>query len=185
MGYTSDFTGYVTVEPPLNESEVAFLSKFSGTRRMHRDKGPYYVDNAGFAGQDREDDILDYNRPPEGQPSLWCSWAFAGGDVDPGYAPDVDFGSAIFWDGAEKFYCSSEWMAYIINHFLKPGAVASTSGDPQFKDFTFNHTVNGEISVQGEDAEDVWRIVVEDTVVKVAEGYITYGTPEAVLYEAQ
>ena len=61
MGYTTEFSGSVKIEPPLNEEEIAFLNKFSDTRRMNRRKGPYYVDNAGMAGQDREPDIIDYN----------------------------------------------------------------------------------------------------------------------------
>ena len=47
MGYTTDFSGHVTVEPPLNDVEVAFLSKFAETRRMDREEGPYFVDGPG------------------------------------------------------------------------------------------------------------------------------------------
>ena len=182
MGYTSDFTGHVTIDPPLNEAEVAYLSKFSGTRRMDREKGPYYVDGAGFAGQDRESDILNFNSPPDGQPSLWCSWTYTGAENGEWCVePDAPFGSAMFWNGDEKFYSSAEWMQYIIHHFLKPNAVASTTGDPQFAEFTFNHVLNGEIHVQGEDPADIWKIIVEDNVVKIAEGYVVYGDLEYVL----
>ena len=68
MGYTTDFMGQVSIDPPLNKKEVKFLQKFNKTRRMLRKKGPYYVNNKGFAGQDNEPDIIDYNSPPEGQP---------------------------------------------------------------------------------------------------------------------
>lgn len=36
-------------------------------------------------------------------------------------APD---GTAIQWDGGEKFYASSEWMQYLIKHFFGFNAIA-------------------------------------------------------------
>lgn len=67
MGYTTDFNGEVRVEPPLNKAECEFLEKFAKTRRMDRHRGPYFVEGSGAFGQDREDDIIDYNNPPPGQ----------------------------------------------------------------------------------------------------------------------
>jgi hypothetical protein len=40
-------------------------------------------------------------------------------------------------------------LAYLIEHFLRPGAAAATSGDPQFSGLTFDHTLTGEIEAQG------------------------------------
>lgn len=153
MGYTTDFEGHVTVEPPLNGAEIVYLKQFSETRRMRRINGPYYVDGEGLRGQAHEDDITDYNNPPDKQPSLWCQWV------------PTDDGTGIEWNGTEKFYHSEEWMTYLIDHFLKPGAVASTSGDTQFNHFTFDHVVNGRIDAQGEDPKDRWRLVVKNNVV--------------------
>ena len=165
MGYTTEFEGQVSVAPPLNAAEIAYLRKFNETRRMHRANGPYYL-GAGFFGQDREDDIIDYNEPPSGQPGLWCRWT------------PTDDGSAIEWDGGEKFYYAEEWMRYIIVHFLCPGALASTTGDPQFGEFTFDHTVNGMIEAQGEDRDDLWRLVVADNVVSRIDAVISWPTDE-------
>jgi len=162
MGYTTDFEGHVTITPPLNHEEVEYLNKFADTRRMKRTKGPYYVDNAGFAGQDNEDDILDYNCPDDSQPSLWCQW-------NPS-----DDGTKIEWDGSEKFYSSETWMAYLIDNFLKPGALASTVDDPQFDGFTFDHVVNGDIYAQGEDANDMWILSVVDNETQVRQGHVVY-----------
>ena len=153
MGYHTEFIGHFTVEPPLNEAERTYLTKFAQTRRMDRAKGSYYVDNAGDYGQDREDDVRDYNRPPSDQPSLWCQWV-----------PSAD-GTRIEWDGNEKFYSSQEWITYIIDNFLKPNAKASTSGDSQFDDFTFDHKVSGVIECEGEDRQDTWLLTVEDNNV--------------------
>lgn len=155
MGYSTDFTGCVTVEPPLNPAEIAYLTKFADTRRMDRAAGPYFVAGGGYAGQDREADVRDYNRPPAGQPNVWCKWE-----------PTED-GSEIKWNGVEKFNDADDWMTYLVDHFLREGATASTSGDPQFAEFTFNHVVNGVIEAQGEDADDRWDLIVSDNAVAV------------------
>lgn len=85
------------------------------------------------------------------------------------------------WDGGEKFYHSPQWMKYLIDHFLRPGAIASRNlrdsagQDPRIAEFTFDHVCNGTIDAQGEDPDDRWQLIVEDNVVKVAEAQITYG----------
>lgn len=183
MGYTTYFSGEVTITPPLNEQEIAYLHKFSNSRRMHRSQGPYYANPGNDWGQSGEG-ILDYNNPPQQQPGLWCHWV-----------PSED-GSAIGWDGGEKFYDSPEWMVYLINTFLKPGATVqlelrelSAGGGtlpalrqaqdgwvypPEFAAFTFDHVVNGEIDADGEAPDDIWRLVVRDNVVSVQSGEIVF-----------
>lgn len=167
MGYTTEFEGKITVDPPLNEAERDYLERFSGSRRMKRRKGPYYANPGNDYGQAREADVTDYNSPPLGQPGLWCQWV------------STEDGSGIVWDGGEKFYDSSEWMKYLIDHFLKPGALASVPSamaqERAFKDFTFNHVLNGEITATGEDSNDHWRLVVRDNVVSVERGTVVYG----------
>lgn len=180
MGYSTDFSGSVEIEPPLNEHEIAYLRDFAKTRRMNRTGGPYFVKGEGAFGQGAgPDEVLNYNDPPEGQPGLWCQWAVA------------DDGSYIEWDHGEKFYNSAEWMAYLIDHFLRPGAKASmdlvapvateeaVAADERFTNFTFDHTLNGEIEAQGEDPSDRWLLIVENNKVKVANGTFTYDRDNA------
>jgi hypothetical protein len=150
MGYSTDFEGEIKVEPPLNAEEIAFLNKFSETRRMHRHNGPYFVDGAGYAGQEHSPDVIGYNDPPPGQPSLWCQWV-----------PTED-GSAIHWNGVEKFNSGYEWMTYLIDHFLKPGHIAPLP-------FLGEHVLNGEILAQGEDIHDRWKLRVVNNVVSKIE----------------
>lgn len=161
MGYTTSFDGEVTITPPLNAAEITYLKKFNETRRMNRGFGPYFVDGSGSYGQAQDDDIIDYNRPHETQPGLWCKWV------------PSESGAAIVWDGGEKFYEAGEWMIYLINNFLKPGAEAYKSSDPQFNEFTFDHVCEGIIYAQGEDPDDVYRIVAH-------ENEVTVQTPEIV-----
>lgn len=166
MGYSTDFWGEVRIDPPLNASEKSYLQDFASTRRMKRENGPYFVKATGFMGQGPDEDVQEYNGPDITQPGLWCQWV-----------PTED-GSALEWDGGEKFYSSVEWMKYLINAFLSSEAKLKTDleegafeaqawpVDERFKDFTFDHVVNGEIDAQGEDLDDRWKLTVEDNEVR-------------------
>lgn len=165
MGYTTYFNGQVDIEPPLNQAEADYLRRFAGTRRMRANGGPYETPEVEPDWHDN----YSYNEPPEGQPGLWCDWV-------PGEA-----GDCLVWDESEKFYYSAEWMKYLIDHFLKPGAAAQRSGLPQFAGFTFDHVLNGVIDAEGEDTDDRWQLVVEGNVVKVARARpVSYGDAEAI-----
>jgi len=174
MGYTTEFTGDAFIEPPLNEAEQAYLQRFAETRRMLRSDGPYFLCESEF-GQERRFDVIDYNTPPEGQPGLWCQWI----PYKSKHTPSWD-GKSLVWDGNEKFYYAAEWMVYLIDHFLRPGAKAE--GQPGFEDFTFDHIVNGEIFAHGEDSEDVWKLVVKDNIVYRAAAEVKFGELEPVVY---
>jgi hypothetical protein len=158
MGYTTDFTGAFTLDKPLEPRHATYLTKFSETRRMYRkasvanepdpireavglpvgDCGSYYVGSPAEFGQDYNNPtVSDSNRPPAGQPGLWCDWA-----------PTKD-GTGIEWNGGEKFYHYVNWLAYLIDHFLKP----------------WGYTLNGTVEWQGEDREDIGTITVENNVV--------------------
>lgn len=166
MGYTTDFEGAVKVEPPLNAFEISYLRQFNETRRMRRTKGPYFVGGAGFYGQGPDEDIIDQNEPPTGQPGLWCRWR------------PSDDGTEIAWDLGEKFYYADEWMRYLIDHFLRPGAFAAGSDvDERFAHFTFDHVVNGVIEAQGEHSDDVWRLVVRGNQVAKVLPIVTWPEP--------
>ena len=51
MGYTTEFEGSVSISPPLNAHEIAYLRKFAASRRTARARGPYFVDGSGPFGQ--------------------------------------------------------------------------------------------------------------------------------------
>lgn len=166
MGYSTDFDGEIIIDPPLNEQEREFLTKFSETRRMDRENGPYFVDGDGFAGQDNgPDTVYDHNSPPPGQPGLWCN-----------VIPNED-GTALVWTGNEKSYDMAEWMQYVIDHFLCETAIARS----QLPFLQCNHVLNGEMSAQGEDPSDAWLLIVDDNQVAVQNlVYTTSGSPKPV-----
>lgn len=184
MGYTTEFKGYFKIEPPLEKAQVKYLRKLAGTRRMQRDEvevaklpdplreavglpvgyqGEYYVGAKGFAGQDNDPSIKDFNQPAgsvpwtgdqswearekihqdnmkegRGQPSLWLQWLVN------------QNGDRLRWDKGEKFYRYGQWLSYLIERFFKP----------------WGRTLNGVVTYQGEDFDDRGRIVVENNAVR-------------------
>ncbi len=64
--------------------------------------------------------------------------------------------AALQCDGLEKFYGPAEWMRYVIDHFLRPGAIASGSGVPCFDGFTFDHSCNGVVAGARRDTGEVF-----------------------------
>lgn len=168
MGYTTDFSGEFKLDRPLSPEHKAYLCQFMETRRMKRDaavtetrpdplrlavglpigeEGGYFVGAEGMAGQEwNADDVLDGNTAPAGQPGLWCQWT-----------PD-DAGECIEWNGGEKFYNYVEWLEYLVQHFLS----------------VWGYVLNGTVEWQGEDSRDIGRIVVENNVVHVEEGVVSF-----------
>lgn len=168
MGYTTDFTGQFDLDKPLTDNHRTYLRSFSDSRRMKRNvpfleakfrnnstdvpdyadplmraagldlgpEGAYYTRKPHYT----DPSVKDYNEPPTGQPGLWCDWH-----------PTAD-GTAIVWNGAEKFYHYVEWLQYLITHFLAP----------------WGYKLNGEVEWQGESDGDVGTIrVTNNTVVSV------------------
>lgn len=145
MGYTTEFTGAFKFDSPLNAEEITYLQKFNDTRRMARNldskygvEGEFFVDGDVYFGQNRDDSIIDYNRPPRTQPGLWCQWR------------PTDDGQYLEWDGGEKFYRYIDWLQYIIDNFVEP----------------HGKKLNGIVEWEGEETSDKGVIVVENNVVK-------------------
>lgn len=154
MGYTTDFEGSFNITPVLSQKDNEFLTKFSETRRMARNVGPeygiegeFYVDGTGWAGQDSDTTVINYNKPPSTQPGLWCQWV------------PTDDGSELVWDGGEKFYNYVEWLQYLIDKILAPRG----------------YTLNGECQWFGEERDDVGVIIVKNNKVTTKVGKLTYG----------
>ncbi len=97
----------INISPALNAQEIDFLTKFSETRRMLRKKGPHFVGTGWRFCQETEDDVINYNKPGEGQPSLWCNWK-----------PTAD-GTALVWKYEEGIGKAAAWKRYLVEHFLQ------------------------------------------------------------------
>lgn len=174
MGYTTDFEGKISVTPALNADEVSYLRDFAESRRMNRDEGPYFVKGIGGPGPG----VIDHNYPDPSQPGLWCQWV------------PTDDGSAIEWDGVEKFYNAQEWMTYVIGLISqRPDAfeyARMIEADERFARFTFDHVLDGQIDAQGGNPEDRWRLIVTDNEVTRQNAVIAWDsveTPDPALAE--
>jgi hypothetical protein len=144
MGYLTNFSGKFFLNKPLDDVTFNFLKKLSETRRMSRRidvqygvEGEFYVDGTGFRGQDIDSTVIDHNREPKTQPSLWCHWM------------PTDDRLHIEWDGGEKFYGYIEWIEYLISKVLAPRG----------------YVVNGDVAWRGEDFDDTGVIEVNDNMV--------------------
>lgn len=177
MGYSTDFSGGCDITPALSPEHVAYLQAFNRSRRVKRDpalcrailreseagagcllingtdlpvenEGEYFI-GLGTLGQIQEFSIIDYNTPPSTQPGLWCGWTV------------TSDGTALIWDGSEKFYDYVEWLQYVIEHFMK----------------RWGYTLNGMIDWHGEDSDDRGTIYVKDNRVEAIDAEIHVGRP--------
>lgn len=154
MGYSTNFHGSFKVDRKVDDDTLALLVGLASTRRMKRKvdpvygvEGEFYIQGKGFAGQDHDPNIVDYNEPPRTQPSLWCQWLI-----------DESDSQTISWDGGEKFYHYIEWIEYLIDKVLAPRS----------------YKVSGEVTWQGEDSEDRGIIFVVNNKVRTKIGRTIY-----------
>jgi hypothetical protein len=174
MGHTTDFIGHVDISPPLNDAEQDYLTAFRLSRRFDRPDGPYAVPGNPYLDERDGRDIDAYNRVAPGQPELWCQWEMCWD------------GCCVAWDGHEKFYRPVEWLRYLIEHFLGPGAHAASSGLPQFEGFTFDHRLDGLVIGNRRDTRELFAICVQDNVVTqrvLMPGDTEYGKRTPLPYE--
>lgn len=166
MGYSTEFSGAITIEPKIKTEHFAYLTAFSTIRHMKRkesyvevlkddlriavglpvgDEGQYYVGSHtdGQYGQGHDDSVIDHNNPADGVPGLWCQW-------------EIDIESnTLQWDGGEKFYNYTEWLKYLIDNFFAP----------------WGYTLNGSIEWAG---DDIGVIEVVDNIVTPKGGKKVY-----------
>lgn len=158
MAFFANYRGSGEVVPPLNSAEVSYLRGFAESRRMYRVSGPYVTD---FWYGACSDDIPDPNLAAEGQPDLECQWV-----------PTPD-GKKVEWNRSSQFPFAKQWLEYVVRQFLAPAATLSQELTapvlgryyaPEFREFTFDHVLDGVVDVVSETGEH-WQIVVEKNCV--------------------
>jgi hypothetical protein len=162
MGYSTYFSGGLELTPPANKELTSFVNEWKNTRRMARDvskltdkskglngefgvEGEFYI-GSGEYGQDSDDSVINYNKPPKTQPSLWCQWELS------------QDGTILEWDEGEKFYEYIEWLEYMIDKFFEPSGIK----------------LNGEIHWNGQESDDRGIIKVINNQVKIGVAKYTY-----------
>lgn len=153
MGHTTDYLGYLEISPPLNDAEVQYLEVFGRMRHFTRDGSPYDVPGNPAAPDNVGVDSDAYHSVHPGKPSQDCGWTPCG------------TGCCLSHDGIEKFNNPEPWLTYLIDHLLKPGAVASTLGHPLLEAFTFDHVLGGVVVGCRRDVRELFALVVDDNQV--------------------
>ncbi len=159
MGYNTEFEGRFILSKRLTGAQYSYLLAFSETRRMQRNaaqalkledsareavklpigiQGGYYVGDSNVSA-------MNGNKPPLGQPGLWCNWI-----------PDIGrTADSLVWNGTEKTYDSVEWINYLIQHFFK----------------TWGIELSGHVEYFGEERSDTGKIVIRNGLaVKIPHG---------------
>ena len=167
MGYDTDFTGSFDIDRPLDKETQKILKGLNYTRRVKRnpiklaeelditpieciklygEECEFYFNFDNEFGQTETGDIINFNTPPDCQPSLWCKWHYNEKD------------NTIEWDGAEKFYEYIEWIEYMIKNIL------------ELRDYK----LNGSVTWEGEEGDDLGEISIRNNKVTVKHGYTVY-----------
>ena len=157
MGYNTEFVGSINIDKKVDIETKQFLKGLSSTRRVSRniyvlaerlaisakeclekygEYGKHYFDLESM-GQNKTEDVLNYNHPPADQPGLWCDWCLGEDD------------QSIVWNQSEKFYEYIQWMKYIIKELEMRG-----------------YNLNGTIEWYGEEDDDKGCIEVVNNNVK-------------------
>lgn len=128
MGTELDIYGSIQITPRLGERHADYLTRFNRTRRMKRNvrvlakmEGvdgthasvglPLGLEAGYYVGGDddwRCPSIVDANRPPRGQPRLWCPWM-----------PTRDLSGLTVSNDVSNDDLP-KWLRYVIKHFLAP-----------------------------------------------------------------
>jgi hypothetical protein len=143
-----NYTGELTIEPPLNDVEKKALKLFFGARHVQTVNGP--LDIRKSLSQSHPD-VTDWNTPAQDMPSLHCDL-------------EVSDAGTLQWNGLTEAGDLAPWVKYVIDYFLRPAGIFSEKAklvpeDDLLYGFTFDHTVNG--VMQGVDGGEVWRIHVK------------------------
>lgn len=166
MGYSTEFTGEFSITPRLRLNHLKYLKAFAESRHMKRDTskipninlierarlqtdldcgvdGEFCFNESPLenSGQRMDESILNYNKPPGIQPSLWCQWI-----------PNEE-GDKLKWDGVEKFTGYIDWLVYLIRTF--------------FSRPTWGYTLNGCVKWQGEHDDDRGTICLHNNVITI------------------
>ena len=137
------------ITPPLNAAERSYLTRFVTSRRYARVEGVYAVPlDAGLALAVTPFVRRDVIAP--GQPSLSCPWRICAS------------GCCLSLDLRESWAHAAGWLQYLLDHFLRPGALAAGE---EFGEFTFDHQIIGAADTARATAQETLRLSVIDGVV--------------------
>lgn len=160
MSYTYDLLGKLSVSPPLNADQVAYIQEFSHSYR-HKFAPKWqswpnplreavglpvgiegeYISSAMGTGSDFIENCMEVDMgTPNNQPSFQCCWTTNA------------TGTVVKWNKLGRTFAPAQWIEYMIEHFFKQWGV----------------TLNGKVECHGEEKEDRTLIVVNKNQVRHA-----------------
>lgn len=160
MRYPIQFDSHLTLDRPLSPQHLAYLNQFVQIRRVALsvehlqaipdplreavglplgEEGAYFVDLDFDHERLLEPMVLNINKPPHGQPSLWCAWRFDLG------------GASLSYSDSYNLYRCYVWLQYLLEHFLLP----------------WGYRVHGEIYWQGAEAADHGKITAHGNTLDI------------------
>lgn len=166
MSSATQVHGQIDIRPVLNDEEQAYLAAFTMSPRVRGPGSDYDVPGNPAAaaarltqhappadrGSSAAEAAGDGSAEPEvatGQPSLWCPWTVCWE------------GCCLTLDPRRPVDHAGAWARYLIDHFLRPGAVAGTLGIRELRAFSFDHRVDGVVLVHlDSSAEPTARLIV-------------------------
>lgn len=158
MSYTYDLFGKLSVSPPLNADQVAYIQEFSGSYR-HKFAPKWqswpnplreavglpvgiegeYISSSMGSGSDFIDNCMEVDtNTPNNQPSFQCCWTAN------------TKGTALQWNKLRRTFEPVPWLNYMIEHFFTPWGV----------------TLNGKVECHGEEFDDRTLIVVTNNTAR-------------------
>ena len=166
MGYSTHYLGGPSIRPHLNLAEVQWLRAFCRRWPGAEAFDPYDVPkNPGLEQlQDAGDRRTSHGA---GLPAGVVQSGVGSCDWEPTVS-----GTHLRWVRREKSNHAAVEIQYLIDHFLRPGAHAASSGRAQFAHFSFAHVVSGVVAAERDDGR-LWLITVEDNMV--SESLLTAG----------
>lgn len=152
MGLHTSYLGHVRVAPALNPDEIEFLRRFNQTRHCGDDDTPLRTVQHP-AENEPAGDVEAYNRAAPGKPGLWCPWTCCA------------TGCCLHWDGVEKPYAPREWLSYLVDTFLRPGAALSDDPRARRLGLSFDHVLNGMLVGERRETAELFALEVHDNAV--------------------
>lgn len=138
MGYDTRFAGSFHINRKVDDETYRLLYGLATTRRVKRRLPKTYGADGEFYVDNDDHGVIDNNRPPRSQPSLYCGWLIQ---------PDR---RTISWDEKEKFQEYIPWLLYVIRLLQSRG-----------------YKVRGDVAWQGEIVPDAGVIHATPTRLRV------------------
>lgn len=161
MGYSTHYLGRLDIRPVLRDPEIEWLRAYA---ELH-DPSAYGYDiplnpRAERTGPAPKSPSVSHDRhaargrdaatapPPWGS----CDWLTC-----------VE-GCCLHWRQTEKSNDAVQWLSHLVDHFLRPGALAQAAG-AELDGFTFDHLVSGTIAAERDDTRELYLIRAVDNVI--------------------